>query len=98
MHNTSTDPSAQRAAAERKAQPPALLNEGQACALIGVSRRKFNSLRQQQWFISECVARELGPRCLRFHRDELIAAMKNAPRRVVLPVPTALAAARARAA
>jgi hypothetical protein len=82
---------ARLAAAEKKSQPPALLNEGQACDLIGVSRRKFNSVRQQPWFIEKCTAIELGPRALRWHRDELLEAMKNAPRRIVQTVPATLA-------
>jgi hypothetical protein len=92
MHDTTIP--ARIAAAEKKAQPPALLNEGQACALIGIGRRKFHDVRQQPWFIERCTAIELGPRALRWHRDELLAAMQNAPRRVVLPEPAVLVAAR----
>jgi hypothetical protein len=92
MHDTINP--ARLAAAEKKSQPPALLNEGQACALIGIGRRKFHDVRQQPWFIERCTAIELGPRALRWHRDELLAAMQNAPRRVVLPEPAVLVAAR----
>jgi hypothetical protein len=69
---------------------PHLLNEGQAAALLGVGRRKFHAIRQEAWFVAECTAVELGPRALRFHRDELIAAAKNAPRRVVQSEPAQL--------
>jgi predicted DNA-binding transcriptional regulator AlpA len=96
VHTTTINP-ARLAAAEKKAQPPALLNEGQACALIGIGRRKFHDVRQQPWFIERCTAIELGPRALRWHRDELLAAMQNAPRRVVQAEPAVLVAARSKA-
>jgi hypothetical protein len=96
VHTTAINP-ARLAAAEKKSQPPTLLNEGQACALIGIGRRKFHDVRQQPWFIERCTALELGPRALRWHRDELLAAMLNAPRRVVLPEPATLVAARSKA-
>jgi hypothetical protein len=82
------------AAHEKKAPPPALLNEGQACALLSVSRRKFQQLRAEPWFVEKCTAVELGPRALRWHVDELIDAMKNAPRIVKKAPPTELASAR----
>jgi hypothetical protein len=101
MHDTATPTrpagpitAATVAAREKKAPPPALLNEGQACALLGVSRRKFQQLRGELWFVSCCRAVELGPRALRWHVDELLAAMKNAPRVVKKAPPTELASAR----
>lgn len=54
-------------------------------------------MRQQPWFIERCTAIELGPRALRWHRDELMAAMQNAPRRVVQAEPAVLVAARSKA-
>jgi hypothetical protein len=96
VHTTAITP-ARLAAAEKKAQPPALLNEGQACALIGIGRRKFHDVRQMPWFVERCTAIELGPRALRWHRDELLAAMQNAPRRVVQAEPAVLVAARSKA-
>ena len=103
MNDTAQVNPARLAAAERKAQPPALLNEGQACALIGIGRRNpinnwTDAVRQQPWFVARCTAIELGPRALRWHRDELLAAMQNAPRRVVLAEPAVLVAARNKAA
>ena len=95
MHNTATISPARLAAAEKKSQPPALLNEGEAAALLGIGRRKFHDVRRQPWFIQACTAIELGPRALRFHRDELLAAALNAPRRTVLAEPSQLVAARA---
>lgn len=77
---------------------PQLLNEGQAAALLGVSRRTFHVIRQASWFKEICVARELGPRALRWPRDELLLAAKNAPKRVVQAEPPVLAEARARKA
>lgn len=82
------------AAAEKKSQPPALLNEGEAAALFGVGRRKFHDIRQQSWFVEVCTARALGPRALRWPRDELLAAAMNAPRLVKRTEPEKLAAAR----
>ncbi len=95
MHDTATINPARLAAAEKKSQPPALLNEAQAASLFGVGRRKFHDVRQQPWFVAACTAVELGPRALRFHRDELLAAAKNAPRVVKQSEPEKLAAARA---
>jgi predicted DNA-binding transcriptional regulator AlpA len=77
---------------------PLLLNEGQAAELLGVGRRTFHRLRQEPWFVADCVAVELGPRALRWHRDELLAAAKNAPRRTVQAEPPHLAAKRLRSA
>jgi hypothetical protein len=95
MHETATINPARLAAAERKSQPPALLNEGQAAQLLGIGRRKFHDVRQRDWFVAVCTAVELGPRALRWHRDELILAAKNAPRTVKKAEPEKLAAARA---
>jgi predicted DNA-binding transcriptional regulator AlpA len=71
----------------------ALLNEGQVADLLGVSRRTVHVLRQQDWFPA---AIELGPRALRWHRDELLAAVSaRAPRVTKLEEPQQLAEARA---
>lgn len=86
MHDTATIPA--------KSQLPALLNEGQAAALLGIGRRKFHDVRQQPWFAEICTAVELGPRALRWHRDELLAAVKNAPRVTKKAEPKQLALAR----
>lgn len=72
-----------------------IMNEGQAAKFFGMGRRKFAYVRKEQWFIECCAAREAGPRSLRFLRSELLAAMANAPRRVVLAEPAQLAASRA---
>jgi hypothetical protein len=64
-----------------------LLNEGEAAAFFGVGRRKFQDMRRQPWFTAVCTAVELGPRALRWHRDELMAAAKNAPRVTKLAEP-----------
>lgn len=95
MHDTINP--ARLVATEKKSQPPALLNEGEACALIGIGRRKFHDVRKTPWFVERCTAIELGPRALRWHRDELLAAMQNAPRRVVQAEPAVLVAARSKA-
>lgn len=71
----------------------ALLNEGQVAELLGVSRRTVHSLREQDWFPA---AIELGPRALRWHRDELLLAVAaRAPRVTKLQEPQQLAEARA---
>jgi predicted DNA-binding transcriptional regulator AlpA len=75
---------------------PLLLNEGQAAALLGIGRRKFSYLRSEPWFAAKCQAIELGPRALRWHRDELIAAIQSAPRVTVRAEPETLADARAK--
>jgi hypothetical protein len=71
-------------------QAAILLNEAAAAALLGIGRRKFHALRIEPWFSSVCTAIELGPRALRWHRDELAAALRNAPRRVVQAEPEQL--------
>ena len=72
---------------------PTLLNEGQVADLLGVSRRKVHALRQQDWFPS---AIEFGPRALRWHRDELLAAIAaRAPRVTKREEPAQLIDARA---
>jgi hypothetical protein len=70
------------------------LNEGEAAALLGIGRRKFHDIRQEPWFVALCTAVEFGPRALRWHRDELIAAAKNAPRVTKKTEPVQLAASR----
>lgn len=94
MHDSATINPARLAAAERRSQP-LLLNEGQAAALLGIGRRKFHDVRQQPWFVEVCKARLLGPHSLRWHRDELQAAAKNAPRVTKLAEPVQLSGARA---
>jgi predicted DNA-binding transcriptional regulator AlpA len=67
---------------------PLFLNERQAAALLGVSTGKFHKLRREPWFPS---AIELGPRALRWHREELEEAMRTkAPQRRVLNEPAHL--------
>ena len=95
MHHTETTINPARLAALEKKSQPALLNEVQAAELLGIGRRKFHDVRQEPWFVAHCTALELSPRCLRFHRDELLAAAMNAPRRVVQSEPVHLASARA---
>jgi hypothetical protein len=98
MHDVSTINPARFAVLERKSQSPALLNEEQAAALLGIGRRKFHDVRQQPWFTDLCTAVVLGPRALRWHRDELLLAAKAAPRVVKRPEPAQLSASRARKA
>ena len=84
---------ARPAAIEKKArQQPALLNERQAAELLGVSVRKFHELRSESWMP---LAIELGPRALRWRRDELLEAIATrAPRRTIRAEPEHLAARR----
>jgi predicted DNA-binding transcriptional regulator AlpA len=78
---------------KKPATAPALLNEGQVADLLGVSRRQVHNLRSQEWFPS---AIELGPRALRWYRDELLAAVAaRAPRVTKKEEPQQLAEARA---
>jgi predicted DNA-binding transcriptional regulator AlpA len=81
-----------RPAALKPVSAPALLNEGQVAELLGVSRRTVHSLRDQDWFPP---AIELGPRALRWPRDELLAALAaRAPRVTKQEEPKQLAGAR----
>jgi predicted DNA-binding transcriptional regulator AlpA len=80
-------------ASTRPPTPPALLTEEQVADLLGVSRRTLHSLRAQDWFPA---AIELGPRALRWHREELLAAVAaRAPRVVKHAEPAQLATSRA---
>lgn len=72
-------------------QPPAILNEAQTAAFLGVSSRKLLELRHESWFPAPLL---LGPRATRWLRDELIEALaKKAPRGGVQHQPEQLAAA-----
>jgi predicted DNA-binding transcriptional regulator AlpA len=72
---------------------PTLLNEGQVAELLGVSRRTVHALRLQDWFPA---AIEFGPRALRWHREELLAAiLARAPRVTKQEEPSQLVEARA---
>lgn len=88
-------PGVRHSAAESASRPPigpALLNAKQAARLLGISERRFAELRHAAWFPAAIV---LGPRALRWHRDELSAAtLTCAPRAGVGAEPAHLAAAR----
>jgi predicted DNA-binding transcriptional regulator AlpA len=72
--------------------PPVLLNLSQVADLLGVSTRQVHILRDQDWFPASI---ELGPRALRWHRDELLAAVAaRAPRVTKREEPQRLAEAR----
>lgn len=74
--------------------PPVLLTEREAAAVLGVGPRKFHALRSEPWMPA---AIELGPRCLRWNRDELIQAVAaRAPRRTLQAEPAHFQQARAR--
>lgn len=93
MHEAATTKPQVQAPAKNGATLPALLNEGQVADLLGVSRRKVHSLREQDWFPP---AIEFGPRALRWHRDELLAAIAaRAPRVTKREEPSQLVEARA---
>ena len=54
-----------------------LLDDFEAAACFGVSRRTFHELRNQPWMIKPVV---LGPRIVRWPRAELEAAIASMPR------------------
>ena len=56
---------------------PALLSAVQAAAVLGVSERTFHTLRNEPWLPRPVV---LGPRIVRFVRQELEQAAANMPR------------------
>lgn len=71
-----------------------LLYDYEAAALLGVPVRKFHKLRKEAWMPQ---AIELSPRCLRWSRSELLAAVSDfAPRRRLLEEPPQLRDSRAR--
>ncbi len=73
-------------------QEPAFLNLKQSVALLGVSERTFHQLRKQGLIPPPL---ELGPRCLRWPRAELIdSAIKLAPRQTTKAEPPQLTRAR----
>ncbi len=88
-------PTAGAAARPTRPEPatlPPFLNEMQAAALFGVSTRTFADLRHEAWMPEPMV---LGPRSLRWSRDELIEALRQrAPRIKRQPMPAHLAAAK----
>jgi predicted DNA-binding transcriptional regulator AlpA len=80
----------------RASLAPAFLNAKQAAELLGVSERKFIQLRAAGVVPP---ALELGPRALRWSRDELLAHIAaTAPRVRLQGAPASIAAAKARLA
>lgn len=78
-----------------KAQP-AFVSARQAAELLGIGERKFHELRNEAWFAEACPPIELGARCLRWRRDELVDAISaHAPKRTRKPEPQQLAQQRA---
>jgi hypothetical protein len=71
---------------------PILLTDEQAAALLGVSVRKFHELRP----VLAVAAVQLGPRCVRYVRTELEAAVLTLPRQEKPEEPTQLQKARAK--
>jgi predicted DNA-binding transcriptional regulator AlpA len=57
--------------------PPVLLDKAQAARCLGISARTFEEIRGQPWCPSAIA---LGPRCFRWSRAELEAAVANMPR------------------
>lgn len=68
----------------RESVPLLLLTEQQAAHALGVSHRKFQDLRDQDWCPKPIV---LGPRLLRWARAELEQAIANMPRQVMKAEP-----------
>lgn len=66
-------------ASARQPIAPAFLNARQAAELLGVSERKFAGLRRAGLVPA---ALELGPRALRWRRDELLDHVEAAAPRV----------------
>lgn len=56
---------------------PYLLTERQAAAFLQVGERTFAELRKQAWMPRPI---QLGPRLLRFSREELVRAIAEMPR------------------
>jgi predicted DNA-binding transcriptional regulator AlpA len=57
--------------------PRRVLNEAQLADFLGVSSRKLLELRHEPWFPPPLV---LGPRATRWLLDEVLDALKHAPR------------------
>ena len=70
------------------------MDKHQLGKMLGVGQRKLHELLQEQWMPRGI---ELGPRCIRWNRDEVTAALaQRAPRRVNRTQPVELENARAR--
>ena len=70
---------------------PVLLTEDEAAAVLGVSRRTFQSLCTEPYMPRAIV---LGPRLHRYSLDELRAAVANMPRETGRQQPESLLRAR----
>lgn len=81
---------AAHASLQSAAQPaaPAFLNLAQAAKLLGVSERTFHELRRRGLV---CEPIQLGPRALRWLRDELIEHTRQTAPRGGMPMPEHLA-------
>jgi predicted DNA-binding transcriptional regulator AlpA len=62
----------------------------QGAQLLGISERRFHELRHKAGFP---LAVLLGPRCVRWHRAELIEFAQRLPRVALLPEPQQLKSA-----
>lgn len=74
--------------------PPALLTAPQAAGVLQVSERRFHQLRLSEDWLPRPIA--LGPRLLRWSRQELEAAVAAAPRAETVAEPPTLAEGRRR--
>ena len=66
---------------------PVLLSAPQAAQLLGISERRFHELRRDPKFPAAVL---LGPRCVRWHRAELIEFAQRLPRVSLLGEPAHL--------
>lgn len=74
--------------------PPLLLDKDALAKMLGVGKRKLHDVLAQEWMPRGI---ELGPRCIRWSRDEVARALsQRAPRRAAASEPEVLEQARAR--
>jgi predicted DNA-binding transcriptional regulator AlpA len=76
-----------RASADALLAVALLLTAAQGARLLGISERRFHELRHESGFP---LAVLLGPRCVRWHRAELVEFAQRLPRVALLPEPQQL--------
>lgn len=76
------------------ASPPLLMDKHELGKMLDIGQRKLHQVLQEDWMPRGI---ELGPRCVRWNRDEVAAALaQRAPRREARAQPVELENARAR--
>lgn len=91
--NSKRDAASAAAGQSPATTPPLLIDKHELGKLLGIGQRKLHEVLSQDWMPPGI---ELGPKCIRWNREEVAAALsQRAPRRAARSEPTELQQARA---